>query len=396
MKESKQSEIPQLLTSKDQHKYFRNQLQQARRIVVKVGTRLLVNADGHLNVVRINKLIKDIANLHHHDKQVVFVSSGAVGAGLPVLGMKQRPQAISDLQMAAAVGQTRLMNLYHNLFTKSRCKISQVLLTHADLKHRGRHLNARNTMLNLLAHRIIPVVNENDVVTVDELRFGDNDVLSALVAILLDADLLIILTTPNGVREFLASGKSLRKPFIETIDANIHALVQPNHDKLSLGGMGSKLQAAQMAAKAGAQVVIAAGKQPNVLMRILQGDDIGTLISRGIQKHGLDKRKRWISYFHRIQGAIIVDQGAQEALQRAGKSLLAKGIHGVEGKFPTGSLVNIATMTGEIIGHGLVEFSNAEIDKIKGKHSKDIATILHDDGGRSEVIHRDNMIIFKG
>ena len=378
-------------TFKNKNKIYRQQLTQCKRIVVKVGTRLLVDGRGRLNRVRINALVVELAKLHKSGKQVVFVTSGAVGAGLSLLGLKARPKEIPNLQMAAAVGQTRLIKLYYDLFQEQRCDISQVLLTHADLKHRGRHLNARNTMLNLLNHHVIPIVNENDVVTVDELRFGDNDMLSALVTALIDADLLILLTSPNGLQKFLLNQKMKRVPYIEKIDSTIEALVQPNADQLSLGGMASKLQAAELAAKTGAQVIIASGKQKNILEHLLKGDDFGTLI--GKQAEILDKRKRWISFFHRSQGTLFVDSGARQALQARGKSLLPSGIKKVEGNFTSGSLINIATEEGKIIGHGLSEYSRHEIEKIMGKQTQEIFSILPE-AVREEVIHRDNMIIF--
>lgn len=382
------------MTSIKKSHSHREQLQNCQRIVIKIGTRLLVDAKGRLNQPRIASLLADIASVFHSGKQVVLVSSGAVGSGLSVLGMKYRPTAIKDLQMAAAVGQTRLINCYYPLFAKQNCIISQVLLTHADLKHRQRHLNARNTMLNMLAHRIIPIVNENDVVTIDELRFGDNDMLSALVSVLIDADLLIILTTPNGLRRFLPNGKTVRIPYVKAIDDPIYQLVRPEHDQLSLGGMASKLQAAELALKTGTQVIIASGKQSQIISQLIQGKDVGTLFGNAEQCESLQKRKRWISYFHRPQGVIIIDEGAKQALQQAGRSLLPSGIKQVEGNFSVGSLVIIKSMTGEIIGHGLSEYGHQEIEKIKGKHSKEIVKLIIN-GGREEVIHRNNMIIFK-
>lgn len=373
---------------------YREQLTHCQRIVVKIGTRLLVNSKGLLDERRITHLVDDIADLFKQGKQVVFVSSGAVGAGLKVVGMKHRPTEIKDLQMAAAVGQTRLINCYYQLFAKNQCNISQVLLTHADLKHRQRHLNARNTMLNLLDHRIIPIVNENDVVTVDELRFGDNDMLSALVSALIDADLLIILTSPNGLRQFLATGSTKRISYVEEINEEILTLIQPKTDKLSLGGMSSKLQATELALRTGTQVIIASGKQPGILAQIIQGKDVGTLFGNYQQSAGLQKRKRWISYFHRPQGSIVVDEGAQKALQQGGKSLLPSGIKQVEGNFSVGSLVLIKALNGELIGHGLSEYNHQEIEKIMGKHSKEIANLIVS-SGREEVIHRNNMVIFK-
>lgn len=373
----------------------RQQLAQVRRVVIKVGTRILVNKSGLLNVRRINHLVADIAQLHRQGYETVLVTSGAVGAGLPILKMTQRPTALADLQMAAAVGQTRLMEIYYRYFSEWHCHISQILLTHGDLKHRSRHLNARNTMLNLLKHRVIPIVNENDVVAVDEIRVGDNDVLSALVSTLIDADLLILLTSPDGLRKPITGGKTQRVSHIETIDPATMALAAGKTDTVSIGGMQTKLQAAQLAVKAGIPVVIASGKQTNVLTHIMAGQDVGTFINHRYSKTFAQRRKRWISYFHRPQGAVIIDAGAEQAVKTLGKSLLPSGIITVEGQFPPGSLINIVSQSGTVLGHGLTEYSYQEIYKIKGHHTKEIAQILEVGHQREEVIHRNNMIIFE-
>lgn len=372
----------------------RQLLTHAKRIVVKLGTHVLVDDVGHPHKRRILSIVKQLATLHQQGKEIVLVSSGAIGAGLAVLNMKRRPTAINDLQMAAAVGQSFLIELYNRYFCKYDCIISQVLLTHADLKHRGRHLNARNTMLNLLHHRIIPIVNENDVVAVDEIRLGDNDVLSSLVTNLIDADLLIMLTTPNGVQQPTENGDSERIPLISKVTHNTLALATGKRNTLSTGGMKTKLLAAKMANQIGAQVVIASGHMPNVITKVTQGCDVGTLIGFEEKPMKLSKRKRWVGYFHHTQGSVCVDLGAEQALVEKCKSLLPAGITHVTGKFCAGSHVQILSQNGELIGCGLVEYASQDIERIKGSKSSDITTILGIKGP-DVVIHRDNLMIEK-
>lgn len=369
----------------------RRALTHAKRIVVKVGTRVLVDKNGRPNRTRIARIAEQLAQLRKAGKEVVLVSSGAVGAGVQVLGMQRRPNSLPELQMAASVGQTKLLEIYSHCFSKTDCCISQVLLTHADLKHRGRHLNIRNTLLKLLSYQVIPIVNENDVVSVDEIRVGDNDVLSSLITSLIDADLLIILTTPDGLREPLKNNKTRRVKYLPLVTPKVYALVTKKTETLSTGGMSSKLEAAQIAAKIGAFVVIASGQKPDNITKILQGADVGTLIGNKIMAERLGKRKRWLRYFQRPQGRLIVDAGAENALQTQGKSLLPAGIKKVEGSFVAGSMVEIYNESNEMIAQGLVEYHSADIDKIKGKSSEDIEPLL---GYKVKdvVIHRDNMV----
>ena len=324
-----------------------------------------------------NLLIAELARFQNSGGETAFVSSGAVGAGLDALGMKTRPKAMPDLQMAAAVGQMRLMGVYDDLFRKSNCRIGQVLLTYDALKHRERHLNARNTLLNLIAHRIVPIINENDAISTEEIQFGDNDVLAALVAILIDADALILLSTTDGLRD----DNNKRVSSIEEVDEGVLGLVADTADTLSSGGMASKLQSAQIAAHNGIPVVIANGRKTGVLTRIFEGRDEGTLL---FPKAGIiSKRKRWIAFFNRAEGHIVVDDGAVAALGK-GKSLLAVGIQAVEGTFKTGAMVAIRTLSGETVARGLVEYSSDEVAQLKGQKTT---------GKGGEVIHRNNMVM---
>jgi len=362
-------------------KKHREALKNARRIVVKAGSKVLVQSSGRPDRRRLKLLVDELSQFQNNDGEVVFVSSGAVGAGLDALGMKTRPKAMPDLQMAAAIGQIRLMSVYDELFANNKCGIGQVLLTHDALKHRERHLNARNTLLNLIAHRIVPIINENDTISTEEIKFGDNDVLAALVAILVDADALVLLSSTDGLREPGSNGKSRRVGFIEEVDDNVLGLVADKQDKLSTGGMASKLQSAQIAAHNGIPVVIANGRKTGVLTRIFAGKNEGTLL---LPKTGdISKRKRWIAFFNRAEGHLIIDEGAAEALD-CGKSLLPVGVLEVHGQFKTGAMVDIQTAEGHHLARGLVEYSSDEIDSIKGQQTA---------GKAGEVIHRDNMVL---
>ena len=363
------------------HNVHRHALKDARRIVVKAGTKVLVQQTGRPDRRRLKLLVDELARFRNSGGEVAFVSSGAVGAGLEALGMSRRPTAIPDLQMAAAVGQTRLMSLYDQLFSEAKCNIGQVLLTHDALKHRERHLNARNTLLNLIAHRIVPIINENDAVSTEEIRFGDNDVLAALVAILIDADALILLSSTDGLREPAGDGRTRRVSYIEEVDDAVLALVADRQDRLSAGGMASKLRSAQIAAQNGIPVVIANGRKTGVLTRILDGCDEGTLL---FPKAGvISRRKRWIAFFNRAEGQLVIDDGAAAALQQ-GRSLLPVGIRAVEGSFKVGAMVGIQTPDGRQIARGLVEYASDEIEQMKG--CKTSASF-------GEVIHHDNMVM---
>lgn len=372
----------------------REALRDARRIVIKVGSRVLVQANGRPDVRRMRVLAREIAALHAQGREVVLVSSGAIGSGMEALGMKSRPTSLPELQMAAAVGQLRLMANYDTLFKAHRCKIGQVLLTHDDLKDRRRHLNARNSMLALLRHGVIPIVNENDVVAVDEIRFGDNDLLAALVAILIDADLLILLTTVNGFYAAEHGKRAVRVPILRQITDAEFAQTKGRTGPLSTGGMASKLRAARTAARVQIPVVIANGRTSNVPERILAGADVGTLIvpTPVDAQAALAGRKRWIAFFHRARGAIIVDAGARSAIEKEGRSLLPIGVREVRGHFPAGQVVEVRDVNGALFACGITYYSSDDVRKIMGHKTTEIAALL----GRKdydEVIHRDNMVV---
>ncbi len=378
-----------------QEQQSREKLSQAKRIVVKIGSRVLIQRTGRPEQRRLRTLVKDLAYLHKQGCELVVVSSGAIGAGMEALGLKKRPTNLPDLQMAAAVGQSRLMARYDALFAEERCKIGQVLLTHDDLNNRTRHLNSRNTMMNLLRHGIIPIVNENDVVSVDEIKVGDNDFMAALVALLIQADALVLLTTTDGLRESTASGRTRRVPYLKGVTRQAMALVRGKTESLSTGGMSTKLQAAQMAVKSGIPAVIANGCKSGMLRDIFQKKSVGTLIASPTAKLELSERKKWIAFFHRASGSLLIDQGAAQAIEEKGTSLLAIGITQVEGRFEVGAVVNVKGPDGLLLARGLVEYTSDEIKTIQGHRASEIAGLIgHKD--YDEVIHRDNMTVLNG
>ncbi|MBN1676789.1 MAG: glutamate 5-kinase [Kiritimatiellae bacterium] len=369
-------------------------LTRASRLVIKVGTRVLAQKSGRPHVSRIKALVREVAALVRSGREILLVSSGAIGAGMQALGMKRRPTSLPDLQMAAAVGQSRLMALYDELFAKEKLRVGQILLTHDDLRHRERHLNARNTIARLLSTGVVPIINENDVVSVDEIRFGDNDLLAALVALLVHAELVILLTTTDGVREPAGAGRSRRLATLRAVTRETYALANGKGSDLSTGGMLTKLQSAEEITRAGGTVVIANGTMPRVLARIVTGEDVGTVVlpQRPVGGSAIKGRKRWIAFFHRAAGTITIDDGAREAVRKKGRSLLPRGITAVEGQFEVGALVNIKSADGTLIARGLVGYGSDDIRTIQGARTADIARLL----GRKdydEVVHRDNMVV---
>jgi glutamate 5-kinase len=373
---------------------WRARLREARRLVVKIGSRVLVDPAGKPEIRRIRGLVGQLAAARRGGCEIVVVSSGAIGTGMQALGMRTRPTSIPDLQMAAAVGQSRLMALYDKLFSKQGLLAGQVLLTHDDLKDRVRHLNARNTMMNFLRHGIVPVVNENDAVAVDEIKFGDNDLLASLVALLIDAQALVLLTTVDGFRAPLGATRTRRVPFLPGVDEDVLAHAVGKGSPLSTGGMASKLQSAAVVVGSGIPVVIADGRRKGCLSRVMAGGDEGTLIaSPAVAADGsLPRRKLWIAYFHKPAGNLVIDDGARDALVRKGRSLLPIGVRDVQGSFGQGAVVNVVSSSGNVIARGLADYSSDEVRRIMGRKTAEIAAIL---GYRDydAVIHRDNMVV---
>jgi glutamate 5-kinase len=354
----------------------RASLKNATRIVVKVGTGVLTDSRKQPDLDQMSQLVSQIAAIRGQGKQVVLVSSGAVGAGMGVLGHQKRPADLAELQACAAVGQPRLMALYEKLFAGAGFSVGQVLLTHNDLEDHDRHLNARNTLVTLLRHGIIPIINENDAVSFTELRFGDNDKLSALVACLLPADALIILTTVDGFIENFGKPNPRTVPMIENLDATIESMARGTDSQTAVGGMSSKLQAAKVVIRAGIPLIIGSGKKKSVLANILDGKDEGTMFVA--QAALLPGRKRWIAFFHHSKGALFVDEGAKKALRESGKSLLPPGVARCEGDFAAGDVVRICDLNGTEFARGICDFDSSAI---KARQPKEV------------LVHRDNLVI---
>src|ERR1051325_7254417 len=355
----------------------RDSLKSATRIVVKLGTGVLTDSRKQPDLAQMEQLVAQVAEQRRAGKEVVLVSSGAVGAGMGALGHDRRPGDLAALQACAAVGQSPLMATYAQLFSAFGLPVAQILLTHDDLQHHERHLNARNTLVTLLRHGVVPIINENDVVSFTELKFGDNDTLSALVASLLPADLLIILTTVDGVIENFGKANPRTIPAIEQIDGAIEKLAGGTNSATAVGGMASKIQAARIAVRSGIPLVIASGRKKRVLARVLAGEEEGTLFVP--EPTRLKGRKRWIAFFHHPKGTLFVDAGARRALREGGKSLLPPGISRCDGEFASGDVVRICDLDGTEFARGIAGFSAKEISDRQLK--------------RVEVVHRDNLVI---
>ena len=344
---------------------------------MKLGTGVLTDSRKLIDPAQMEQLVAQIAALKKSGKEIVLVTSGAVGAGMGALGHESRPTGLAEKQACAAVGQSRLMAAYDKLFFAHGLVVAQVLLTHEDLEHHERHLNARNTLVMLLNRGVVPIINENDAVSFTEIKFGDNDKLSALVASLLPADLLVILTTVDGVIENFGKKNPQTIPVIEQIDSAIEGLASGTTSATAVGGMKSKIEAAKIVVRSGIPLVIASGKKKNVLAKVLAGEDEGTLFVA--QPNKLQGRKRWIAFFHHPKGALFVDDGAKKALRESGKSLLPPGVARCEGEFAAGDVVRICDLDGTEFARGITKFSGEEI------RAKKLA--------RVELVHRDDLVI---
>ncbi len=369
--------------------HYRQVLSDATRIVVKVGSRALLDERGDLNDARIQGLVDQIAAVRARGVEVILVSSGAVAAGRRELHLTERPDNVADLQAAAAIGQAALIGQYRAEFGRHGAPIGQVLLTHADLASRERHLNARTTFLRLLRAGAVPIVNENDTVAVDEIRFGDNDALAALVAVLVQAEGLMLLTTADGLLTEAGPGGA-RVPRVETIDDHIRAMVGEVRTEVGTGGMGSKLDAADVAVRAGEWAVIANAGVDDVIPRVLAAEDLGTFFDPRPGK--MASRKRWIAFFDHACGDLIVDDGARHALETDGGSLLPIGLRRVMGDFKRGDPVRIVDLQGEAFARGLANYAADEARRLIGCRTDEIRTAL---GfvAEPEVVHRDNLVL---
>lgn len=352
-------------------------LKNVSRLVVKLGTGVLTDSRKQLDPAQLEQIVAQVAALRVAGKEVVLVTSGAVGAGMGALGYDSRPTNLAEKQACAAVGQSRLMATYDKLFAKHNLVVAQVLLTHDDLEHHERHLNARNTLVTLLGRGVVPIINENDVVSFTEIKVGDNDMLSALVASLLPADLLVILTTVDGVIENFGKADPKTISVIEQIDTALEKIAGGTTSETAVGGMATKIQAAKIVVRSGIPLVIASGKKPGVLARVLAGEDEGTLFVA--QAGRLQGRKRWIAFFHHPKGALFVDDGAKQALREAGRSLLPPGVARCEGEFAAGDVVRICDLNGTEFARGIARFS---VEEVRGQKLS-----------RVELVHRDDLVI---
>jgi glutamate 5-kinase len=379
------------MTSQPAHK--QRLLRRVRRAVVKIGSSILSTPTG-INRARLRSLSEEICALQARGIAVVVVSSGAVAAGMARLGMKERPKTVSQRQAAAAVGQIELMALYEEYFATFKMQVAQILLTHDDLADRSRYLNARHTIETLIDAGVVPVANENDTVVIDELRnFGDNDNLSALIAGLVEADVLVLLSDVAGLytKNPRTNDDAQLVSVVDDADRALTRFATDGRGPLGTGGMASKLTAARKAAAAGIPTVIADGLHASVLPAVFDvRQTVGTLILPKGDRLG--RRKHWIAYTLKPNGTVVVDQGAYEAIAQKGRSLLPKGLKKVEGKFGSGECVRCVDPHGREFARGLVNYSAAELEKIKGLHSGRIETVL---GYKltEEVIHRNDLVL---
>jgi glutamate 5-kinase len=368
---------------------------QYKRIVAKLGTSLLTAGSDHLDPEMMSELVRQLAGLHSQGIELSVVTSGAVACGRYKLGLPKKIKGIPYKQVLSSVGQSYLMSIYERLFDKYNINIAQALLTRAVLCDRAGYLNARNTLLALIELGVVGIINENDVVAIEEIqgaRFGDNDNLSAMVANLIDADLLIILSDIEGLytTDPRSDPKAKLIKEVRKIDEKVFALAGGSRSGLGTGGMLTKLQAAKMATACGITVIIAKGTEKDILSRLAAGESVGTRFLPASSK--LESRERWMLAGLSAKGKLIVDKGAVEALNKKSSSLLAAGIVTVESKFERGDLVDVFDTQGNRLGSGITNYNSADVETIKGLHSRKIAGILGFDYG-AEIIHRNNLVI---
>ena len=371
----------------------RDELKAAKRIVVKVGTSTITHETGRMDYGRMEKLVREIADLRNAGREMVLVTSGAIAAGLDHLGRKERPTGIPERQAVAAIGQCALMHIYDKLFAEYGQVAGQVLLTKDNYLHHHQYSNSRNALRALLQMGAVPVINENDAVSVDEVKIGDNDTLSAMVANLVDADALIILSDIDGVYtanpQTDANARLLSE--IREITPEIEQLAGGAGSKMGTGGMMTKIEAAKIARSSGTVMVIAPGAREHVLHDCLSGAPVGTLFPA--KEAHLAARKSWLAFGKNLAGDIVVDAGCERALVERGASILAAGIVEIAGDFAAGSTVRVLSAAQQEIARGIVNYDAASLAKIIGRQTKDFASLLGEEELREEVIHRDNMVL---
>jgi len=372
----------------------RESLREAKRVVVKVGTSTLAYGPGRMNLYNIEHLVRGLVDMANEGREMILVSSGAIAAGLGRFGMTEKPDSIPEKQAIAAVGQGMLMHIYEKFFAEYGKVAAQVLLTRENSVRHNQYIHSREALCAMLAMGAIPVINENDAVTVDEIKIGDNDQLSATVATLVDADALIILSDIDG----LYTANPATHPEAEIIHEvpeitpEIERLAGGAGSAMGTGGMMTKIEAAKVAMNAGVTMVIAPGARDHVLRDVLNGEEIGTLFPA--KESHLRLRKSWIAFGKRIEGDLVVDRGCEKAMRQCGSSLLAAGIVSADGEFTRGSTVRVLTKDGQEIARGVVNYGRAELMDLIGRQTKDFPeALLQEDGFREEVIHRDNMVL---
>lgn len=359
-----------------------------RRLVVKLGTGVLTSGIGQLDTARIAAVCAEIAALRAAGTEVIVVSSGAVGLGMGALGLERRPRELARKQACAAVGQSRLMQTWQAGFARHDLTVAQVLLTHDDLRVRSRYLGVQETLRQLIAYGTIPIINENDTVSAAEIKFGDNDTLSAMVASLTQANCLVILSTAPGLIDMKGTGRIV--PVVERITPEIEAMAGGTTSETAVGGMVSKITAAKLATKAGCGVFIASGSEPEILARLFAGRAPGTFfVPSGLP---LEAKKQWLAYFQRPAGTLLVNAPAIAVLRDQGRSLLAVGVTGAKGRFAAGEVVNIAGPDKVVFARGQCAYGSDEIPALAGRHGAELAT-LYPDRKRHEVVHRNDLVL---
>ena len=365
---------------------------EAKRWVIKIGSALLTKDGTGLDYAAIEDWSEQIAHLRKQGIEIILVSSGSVAEGMSRMGWTKRPTELAELQAAAAIGQTGLIEAYENQFKKHDIQAAQILLTHDDISNRKRYLNARNTLRALLKFKALPIINENDTVALEEMRLGDNDTLAALAANLIEADLLVILTDQEGLFDKDPRHHDDAKLISEDSASNTDLLkfVGDISTSLGSGGMGTKLTAAKRAAHSGCATIIASGREEKVLRRLAKGEEIGTLLKP--DKTQITARKQWIAGQVQVNGVLTLDQGASQAIQKNGTSLLPIGIESSEGKFERGDVIDCKSSDGKIIARGVVNYSHKEVRQLYKAPSDQILHILGY-AGEAEIIHRDNLVV---
>lgn len=369
----------------------RRDFSRKKRIVVKVGSSTISHSNGKLNYRRIEHLVRELADLQNQGKEMILVSSGATNAGLAPFRLTKKPASIRKKQALAAVGQGILMHTYELMFREYGQVVGQVLLTRMDSQDRSKFMHSRNALLTMLDMGIIPIINENDVVAVDEYKIGDNDNLSAMVSGLVDADLLILLSDIDGLYTANPQTHPEAKiiPVVRTIDKHIYDISGGAGSSMGTGGMYTKIQAAAMATAADVDMVIASGAEDGIISRICDGEDVGTLFLA--KETPLHSKKRWLVSGSKSKGRLLVDAGCRDAIIQHGSSLLPVGITAVEGMFAEGEIVDVVC-DDLVIAKGISNYSSVQINAVKGQQSPDIPKILGRDGLYEEVIHRDNLV----